>query len=339
MARTKSRRRQRDGNFYIPTVLTAQEVLDKAFHKASKITVEDKIHMHRNRRQAMARIDSIQSSVDHVLKRTQDGFKLLEDLHPFHLEVLATQVDVRELGHSLHTVGWCRRQVKDVCVKAIKQLTKTRNHEFVEIKRKEVYGRVSSLLERISGELEQLTEARQVLRTLPHIDPAVPTIVVAGSPNVGKSALVARLSSAEPEVAPYPFTTKAVTVGHFYYRRHAYQVVDTPGILDRPLNERNPIELRAMAAIEHLDAALLFLIDPSETCGTPVEEQEVLLEGVRARYSDSEMIVVETKADLERRDIEGRMSVSAITGDGVDELRDHLVEILPAPEIEWVIRE
>jgi nucleolar GTP-binding protein len=339
MARTKRRRQSRGGNFEIPTVLTAQEVLDKAFHRASKVTAEDKVHMHRNRRQAMARVDSIQSTVDHALKRVQDSFVLLQDLHPFHLEVLATQVDIREVEHSLHTLGWCRRQVKDVCVKAIKQLTKTRSHEFVETKRKEVYGRVSSLLERISGELELLAQTRAVLKSLPHIDPAVPTAVVAGSPNVGKSALVAKLSSAEPEVATYPFTTKAVTVGHFYYRRHAYQVVDTPGILDRPLEERNPIELRAMAAIEHLDAVLLFLIDPSEACGTPVEEQEALLEGVRARYPDVHVFVVETKADLKKRDVEDRMSVSALTGDGITELRDYLVEVLPAPEIEWVIRE
>ncbi len=339
MARTKSRRKQRGGNFDIPTVPTSQEVLDKAFHRASKVTADDKVFMHKNRRQAMARVDSIQSTIDHMLKRTQDGFDLLDGLHPFHLEVLATQVDVAEVEHSLHTLGWCRRQVKDVCVKAVKQLTKTRSHEFVESKRREVYGRVSSLLERISGELELLAKAREVLRTLPHIDPSVPTAVVAGSPNVGKSALVARLSSAEPEVASYPFTTKEVSVGHFYHRRHAYQVVDTPGILDRPLDERNPIEMRALAAIEHLDAVLLFLIDPSESCGTPVGEQEALLESVRARFPDSQVIVVETKADLERRDMEGRMSVSAMTGDGVDELRDHLVDVLPAPEIEWVIRE
>ncbi len=339
MARTRSKRRERDGNFDIPTVPTHQEVLDKAFHRAAKVTVEDKDRMHRARREAMAKVDSVQSTVDHMLRRTEDGFRILEDLHPFHLEVLSTQVDVREVEHSVHTLGWCRRQVKDVCVKAVRQLTKTRKREFVETKRKEVYGRVSSLLERISPDLELLTKAREVLRTLPHIDPAVPTAVVAGSPNVGKSALVARLSSAEPEVASYPFTTKAVTVGHFYHRRHAYQIVDTPGILDRPLEERNPIELRALAAIEHLDAVMLFLIDPSEECGTTLPEQESLLESVRARFPDDEFIVVETKADLVRRDVEGRMSVSAVTGEGVDELRDHLVEVLPAPEIEWVIRE
>jgi nucleolar GTP-binding protein len=306
MARTKAKRRGRGGGFDIPTVLNYQEVLDKAFHKASKVTVEDKNAMHRNRRQAMARIDSVQSTVDAVLKRTVDSFRALEGLHPFHLEVLSTQVDVNEVDHSLHTLGWCRRQVRDVCVKATRQLNRTRSHEFVETKRKEVYGRVSSLIERISGELDLLAKTREVLKSLPHIDPSVPTAVVAGSPNVGKSALVARLSTAEPEVASYPFTTKAVTVGHFYHKRHAYQLVDTPGILDRPLDERNPIELRALAAIEHLSAVLLFLIDPSETCGTPVDEQEALLSYVHQRYPASQVIEVETKAAGDRGRDQGR---------------------------------
>jgi hypothetical protein len=31
--------------------------------------------------------------------------------------------------------------------------------------------------------------------------------------------------------------------------------------------------------------------------------------------------------------------VSAVTGEGVEELRDTLREVLPRPEIEWVIRE
>ncbi len=339
MARTKSRRRDRGVDFDIPTILSSQEVLDKAFHKATKVTIEDKIAIHRARKTTMAKIDSIASSVDAVLQRVTKSFTAVGQLHPFYHEVLASQVDVDEVLHALHTVDWCRGQVKEVCRKAVRQVDRTRNREFVESKRREVYGRVSSLLDRISGELDLLATTRAILKSLPHIDPAVPTAVVAGSPNVGKSALVARLSSAEPEVASYPFTTKAVTVGHFYHKRHAYQLVDTPGILDRPFEERNPIELRALAAIDHLTHVLIFLIDPSETCGTPVDEQEALLAGVQAHYTDAVIIVVETKADLERREIEGRVSTSAETGEGVEELRALLVDVLPKPEIEWVIRE
>jgi nucleolar GTP-binding protein len=44
-------------------------------------------------------------------------------------------------------------------------------------------------------------------------------------------------------------------------------VVDTPGILDHPLEERNTIEMQAITALAHLRAAVLYFIDPSEQCG------------------------------------------------------------------------
>ena len=47
------------------------------------------------------------------------------------------------------------------------------------------------------------------------------------------------------DVQPYAFTTKSLFVGHMDYRYLRWQVIDTPGILDRPLEERNTIEMQA----------------------------------------------------------------------------------------------
>ena len=51
------------------------------------------------------------------------------------------------------------------------------------------------------------------------------------------------------------------------------QVVDTPGILDHPLEERNTIEMQAVTALAHLQCCVLYFIDISEQCGYTIKEQ------------------------------------------------------------------
>ena len=50
------------------------------------------------------------------------------------------------------------------------------------------------------------------------------------------------VTRAEVEVQPYAFTTRSIYVGHLDHDYLRWQVIDTPGILDRPLDEMNKIE-------------------------------------------------------------------------------------------------
>lgn len=61
----------------------------------------------------------------------------------------------------------------------------------------------------------------------------VAQVTLLGPPNVGKSQLLASLTHATPEVAPYPFTTTKPAVGMMPYRDIAIQLVDTPPIADK----------------------------------------------------------------------------------------------------------
>jgi len=115
---------------------------------------------------------------------------------------------------------------------------------------------------------------------LPDIRPDEPAIVIAGYPNVGKSSFVNRVTRASNQIAEYPFTTKGVQIGHFERDHVRYQIVDTPGLLDRPEDERNDIERQAVSALEHLADVVVFVLDPSGDC-YPLNVQLELREEVR----------------------------------------------------------
>jgi len=148
--------------------------------------------------------------------------------------------------------------------------------------------------------------------------------VVAGYPNVGKSSFVRAASTGRPKVADYPFTTKGVSLGHFDRGIHRYQILDTPGLLDRPMDQRNKMERQAIAALAHLANGVLFLLDPSETCGYPLEDQRRLLEEVRTLFPGVPLVVAATKSDLDGAPLD-EIRVSAVTGAGVAEVLDLLL--------------
>jgi ribosome-interacting GTPase 1 len=76
-------------------------------------------------------------------------------------------------------------------------------------------------------------------------------VVLVGAPNAGKSALLAALTHAKPEVAAYPFTTRGPQPGMMAYKDARVQLVDLPPIAREFLEPWMPNVVRAA------DAALL----------------------------------------------------------------------------------
>ncbi|HZK30624.1 MAG TPA: GTPase, partial [Methanoregula sp.] len=172
-----------------------------------------------------------------------------------------------------------------------------------------------------------LNEVRNVLRKLPHVDDSC-TIVIAGYPNVGKSSFIRHVSSADPEIASYPFTTKGIIVGHRIMGRERIQFVDTPGILDRPSEQRNAIEKQALSAMMNVADIILFILDPSEHCGYPMDVQLNLLKEVKGMI-EVPLVVVANKSDIVGA--EGYLTMSTQTGDGVDAVLAEILVHRPEP--------
>lgn len=64
------------------------------------------------------------------------------------------------------------------------------------------------------------------------------------------------------------------------------QVIDTPGVLDRPFDQMNTIELQAITALAHIRAAIIFFLDISETCGLPMTQQLKIYESIKPLFSN-----------------------------------------------------
>ncbi len=138
---------------------------------------------------------------------------------------------------------------------------------------------------------------------------------------MGKSLLVRRISSAKPKIASYPFTTKGISVGHFDSGGFTYQVIDTPGLLDREMEKRNEMELKAVLALRYLANVIVFVIDPSEYCGYGLDSQLRILSDIKSSFSDIPIIEVENKMDIVKLDSE-RIKICALGGEGLEKLRD-----------------
>lgn len=107
-----------------------------------------------------------------------------------------------------------------------------------------------------------------------------------------------KVTRADVDVQPYAFTTKALFVGHMDHRFLRWQVVDTPGILDRPLEERNTIEMQAITALAHLQCCVLYFLDISEQCGYPLDQQLRLFESIRPLFANKQVMIVANKTDV-----------------------------------------
>ena len=149
---------------------------------------------------------------------------------------------------------------------------------------------MATVMKRQKDPLAYLEQVRQHISRLPTIDPNTRTLLVCGYPNVGKSSFVNKVTRADVDVQPYAFTTKSLFVGHLDYKYLRWQVIDTPGVLDHPLEEMNTIEMQSITALAHLRSAVLYFMDLSEQCGYTIEAQ-VKENSVKEGFVTKESIV------------------------------------------------
>jgi len=275
-------------SFNLPNVPRADEMLDNAFRRGAKDAKARRSvrapFRERMRESEEERVKAIGNSIKSDLRRIVKRFPSYDQLPDFYKRLLEVRIDRDRYKKSLGAVQWCLDSVSRLEAETLNSLRENRRNTEAS---REFQGRVSSMVKKISKDLDELIEIRKMLRKFPEIED-LPTLVVCGYPNVGKSTFVKNLTGSDVKIADYPFTTQNILVGHANIKYQRYQIIDSPGLLDRAMEKRNKIEMEAVLAIKELADAVLFLVDPGQDVASQVSLLREVSSSFDARFCRSE---------------------------------------------------
>ena len=322
----------------IDTILSrTQSKTPTVTHPGYKITRIRKFYM----RKVRFTEDTITEKLESITK----NFPKLDDIHPFYADMINILYDKDHYKLALGTVN----TAKNICQKIASDYVKLLKYgdSLYRCKQLKVaaLGRMMTALKKLGASFNYLEEVRKHLSRFPSIDPTERTLILAGFPNVGKSSFMNKITYADSEVQAYHFTTQSLFVGHTYYKNIRWQVIDTPGILDGALEQRNIIEMQTITALAHLDACILYFIDVSEGCGYSIAQQVSLFDSIRPLFKNKPLVIIANKTDLrkytelpekERKLIEEvakehqtyLIQMSNTTGNGVFDVKSKACDIL-----------
>ncbi|GMN26355.1 hypothetical protein TIFTF001_001273 [Ficus carica] len=247
----------------------------------------------------MRKVKYTQQNFHEKLSTIIDEFPRLDDIHPFYGDLLHVLYNKDHYKLALGQINTARNLISKIAKDYVKLLKYGDSLYRCKCLKVAALGRMCTVIKRIGPSLAYLEQIRQHMARLPSIDPNTRTILICGYPNVGKSSFINKITRADVDVQPYAFTTKSLFVGHTDYKYLRYQVIDTPGILDRPFEDRNIIEMCSITALAHLRAAVLFFLDISGSCGYSIAQQAALFHSIKSLFMNKPLTIVCNKTDLQ----------------------------------------
>ena len=313
----------------LPELEVMEDVsLRRASKKANAIAY-DRSGLRTARKREEARIKTLARSLKSYMTRAAKVGKVFVGADPFYRRLGDLLFSEDAILLAANRISGATKTIRRLEMKYVRMIRRTRQPPRATAVRKEAYGRILSVFKRRGKQLEFLREVLVRMRKLPSVEREFPVIAVAGCPNSGKSTLVEAMSSATPEKAAYPFTTKEISIGHTTLLKRRAQVMDTPGLLDRPMEERNQMELQAILCLEEVTDLMVFLFDASPGRYYHMAQQVDLLDEIQRLFPKLPTVPALNKSDLDVIDI-GALEesshracphISALEGTGIDRLK------------------
>ena len=312
-----------------------KNLIDLAFSLASRTVKKADIReevVEKARQKEGIRIKTVGSYVHSSIMESVKSFPDTSKLTKIYMDIMNIFITEEGLADAKKEMKWSANKIKQMQMFYLDKLKKARHTQDFRMVRMQFYGRVKSIVNRFESNSSKLFPLL-ILKKLPDFED-VPTTVLAGLPNVGKSSLMNILTGTKAKVRPYPFTTKGILLGFINRKKgeiedsskKVIQIIDTPGFLDREVH--NEMEMQGVAVLKQLADIVIFVFDSSEIAGS-LEKQMSLFKKIK-RMFDREIIVVENKTDIAARSISefglDAISVSCKTKKGFELLKKEIMQ-------------
>jgi len=194
---------------------------------------------------------------------------------------------------------------------------------------------------KLTQSLDKKTATQRASMTIEKVGAA--QVAIIGLPNAGKSQLVANITNANPAVAAYPFTTHNAIPGMMPFENIQIQLIDTPPLAEQP-------EWWLVNILRRADALLMVVdlsYEPMSQLEAILAQMEKMRIGVGKESAEGELLLSQKKAlvtgnkmDLDSngenyRALQNKcgeqlplVAISATTGDGLEELKLKVYQIL-----------
>jgi nucleolar GTP-binding protein len=308
-----------DSDFYLGLAFrNAKEAADKIRELAAK-SKEAK-----SKKLEILKISTVRRTLHSSLEGILKSFPSIDQLPPFYRDLINITLEYADLKQSLGALNWAMKQIDRIHGQHATKIKQEGDIGRMNLIRKSFYGRVSSVMKQIKNPLKYLEHCRREMKGYPNIKTSIFSVAIAGYPNVGKSSLLRALTTAKPAVNTYPFTTKNINLGYMTREGTRIQLIDVPGTFDRKYEEMNKIEKQSFLVLKQVAGAIIFVLDPSESCGYSLSEQKSLHRRI-AKMFPVPIILIQNKADISK--IEGPLAISTKEGVGVGELGAKILEL------------
>ena len=275
------------------------------------------------------RIKTVGSSIATQLKSSANSFPDVDEIPELYQELVDVLVGLKKMKKARASMIWTANKIKDFQMLYLKRIKGVRNTKDARVVRKEYYGRVSSFIHKIRNHMDLVLEVSKLLKNFPDIED-LPTVIITGFPNVGKSSVLGKITGSRPKVFSYPFTTKGLMLGFREFRFQKVQFIDTPGLFDRPSKKRNAIEMQGEIVLKRLADVILYVYDISEICGYSLERQKKLHKEIKKTFRKP-VIAVANKIDVvggkDPSEVDA-IPISTKTGEGIEEVRERIKQAI-----------